>query len=81
MHNIRTRIGIAFSCFFWILPTFPALLNGQESLQQQKIIEISEAIVRRALTDTAGYNLLRQLSLIGPRLVGSENSMKAIRWA
>ena len=81
MHNIRTRIGIAFSCFFWILPTFPALLNGQESLQQQKIIEISEAIVRRVLTDTAGYNLLRQLSLIGPRLVGSENSMKAIRWA
>jgi carboxypeptidase Q len=81
MHNIRTRVGIAFSCFFWILHTFPALLNGQESLQQQKIIEISEAIVRRALTDTAGYNLLRQLSLLGPRLVGSENSMRAIQWA
>jgi hypothetical protein len=38
-------------------------------------------MVRRALSDTVGYHLLRQLSTIGPRLVGSAQSKRAIRWA
>ncbi|MBC7188119.1 MAG: peptidase M28 family protein, partial [Calditrichaeota bacterium] len=44
-------------------------------------VEVAQEIVRRALSDTVGYHLLRQLAAIGPRLVGSPASMQAIRWA
>jgi hypothetical protein len=44
-------------------------------------MEVAQEMVRRALSDTVGYHLLRQLAAIGPRLVGSPASMQAIRWA
>lgn len=41
----------------------------------------ADNIISSALKDTIGYNWTRQLCQIGPRLSGTENSMKAIKWA
>ena len=38
-------------------------------------------IVETALRERKGYEYLRELCEIGPRLSGSENSMNAINWA
>lgn len=38
-------------------------------------------LVRSALVERIGYEWLREFCEIGPRLSGSENSLKAIRWA
>ncbi|HSP87613.1 MAG TPA: M20/M25/M40 family metallo-hydrolase [Ignavibacteriaceae bacterium] len=48
---------------------------------QDKYIEISKEIVNSALKEENGYEWLDELCKFGPRLSGSENSMKAIRWA
>lgn len=44
-------------------------------------IKVAQLIVETALKERKGYEYLRELSEIGPRLSGSENSMKAINWA
>jgi len=54
---------------------------NQDSLKHERYLTIANSIVRRALSDTIGYHLLRELCAIGPRFVGSENSRKAIKWA
>lgn len=41
----------------------------------------AEKIVREALVNKNGYNWLKEFTEIGPRLSGSENSIKAIHWA
>jgi len=38
-------------------------------------------ITQRALTEKTGFMLLQELCVIGPRLSGSENSLRAIHWA
>ncbi|MBI5730996.1 MAG: M20/M25/M40 family metallo-hydrolase [Ignavibacteriales bacterium] len=47
----------------------------------QNYNEIAVKIVRSALLDKKGYEWLKELCSIGPRLSGSENSAKAIEWA
>ena len=42
---------------------------------------IAQQIVETALREQRGYEYLRELCEIGPRLSGSENSIKAINWA
>lgn len=42
---------------------------------------IADTIIRTALTEQTGYGWLKELCGIGPRLSGSEQSMKAILWA
>ena len=51
------------------------------SQDKDKYIETAKEIVSIALTEQKGYEWLRELCEIGPRLSGSENSMKAIKWA
>jgi carboxypeptidase Q len=41
----------------------------------------ADQIVKSALVNRRAYNLLNELCAIGPRLSGSENSIKAIHWA
>jgi len=43
--------------------------------------KIAQIIVETALREQRGYEYLRELCEFGPRLSGSENSMKAINWA
>ncbi len=46
-----------------------------------ELYELSKRIVRNSLLDMKGYEWLRELCEIGPRLTGSENSYRAIHWA
>ncbi len=40
-----------------------------------------DLIIKSSLTEKKGYYWLKELCQIGPRLSGSENSLKAIKWA
>lgn len=50
-------------------------------LHAQSTYEIADKFIRTSLLENQGYNWLKELCEIGPRLSGSENSMKAIKWA
>jgi carboxypeptidase Q len=56
-------------------------LSSIFSKDRDKYIGITKEIVRSALTKQNGYEWLRELCEIGPRLSGSQNSFKAISWA
>ncbi len=43
--------------------------------------ETAKKIIDSALVNREAYSLLEELCSIGPRLSGSENSLKAIHWA
>jgi len=47
----------------------------------EKYNSIAQQIVETALKEQKGYEYLRELCDIGPRLSGSKNSMTAINWA
>jgi carboxypeptidase Q len=58
-------------------------INPQQ-LQTDKLNkykDLAGSIVRKALIEEKGYSWLKDLCDIGPRLSGSENSLKAIYWA
>lgn len=58
--------------------------TNAQTLSDKKITEykkVARQFVRKALEDRKGYYLLKELTDIGPRLSGSENSIKAIYWA
>lgn len=61
------------------------LLSNELSLaQDEKInnyISVADTLTKTALRDRKGYEWLKELCEIGPRLSGSENSLKAIQWA
>lgn len=70
--------------FFLVLLTI--LISSQSIFSQssEKVVfyqSIADTIVKTALRERKGYELLRELCEIGPRLSGSENSLKAIYWA
>ncbi|OGU79193.1 MAG: hypothetical protein A2499_15390 [Stygiobacter sp. RIFOXYC12_FULL_38_8] len=50
-------------------------------LHAQSTTEIADKFIRTSLLENKGYNWLKELCEIGPRLSGSENSLKAIKWA
>lgn len=60
-----------------------ALIQAQsvDSVKHQQYMDISRKIIEMALEDRKGYTLLKELCEIGPRLSGSENSLRAIEWA
>ena len=50
-------------------------------LHAQSTSEIADKFIRTSLLENKGYNWLKELCEIGPRLSGSENSLRAIKWA
>lgn len=42
---------------------------------------VADKITKKVLNEKTGYKLLQELCEIGPRLSGSENSLRAISWA
>jgi carboxypeptidase Q len=58
----------------------PQSIN-EEQLNIEQYSKTAQQIVETALKERKGYEYLRELCEIGPRLSGSENSMKAINWA
>lgn len=64
-----------------IISIFLLALNSFSQELDKNLYELSKKIVRTALIDRKGYSWLEELCKIGPRLPGSENSIKAIQWA
>jgi hypothetical protein len=56
-------------------------LISHEEIPPRNTEEIATAMISTALSEQWGYNKLRELCGIGPRLSGSENSFRAIEWA
>ena len=52
-----------------------------DSLTLVKYTNVAEQITSSALSERKGYEMLRNLCRIGPRLSGSRNSFIAINWA
>lgn len=61
-------------CLFLYSTAFP-----QQNMDEQK--STVKAFIATALTGQQGYNWLKDLCAIGPRLCGSAESMQAILWA
>jgi len=55
--------------------------TNENSINTESHNKIAQQIVESALREQKGYEYLRELCEFGPRLSGSENSMKAIHWA
>jgi hypothetical protein len=53
----------------------------EDLIQIKEHNKIAQLIVETALRERKGYEYLRELCAIGPRLSGSEKSQKAINWA
>lgn len=56
-------------------------LNAQTLKDERQYKETADKLVRSALIEKKAYGWLKELCEIGPRLSGSENSIKAIHWA
>ena len=76
------------NCFIrFIHVSFLCLIFSTQSLSQLNASKlnhynlIADQITKKALTEKTGYKLLQELCDIGPRLSGSENSLRAIYWA
>lgn len=65
---------------FYFLIFYPFTTIYSQEIDE-KIFHLSQKIVRSSLEEMKGYNWLKVLCEIGPRLSGSENSLKAIHWA
>ena len=79
MNNILLlrSIQILFLTILFSIQLFPQL----DSAKLNNYNIIADQIRQKALVDKEGYELLRELCDIGPRLSGSENSLQAIYWA
>jgi len=82
--NRVNKIFFIFTVSFLI--GYPSLKNSiyaqQVSSERFKnYSDLADKIVRTALIEKKGYNWLKELCSIGPRLSGSENSAKSIIWA
>ncbi|MCX6167765.1 MAG: M20/M25/M40 family metallo-hydrolase [Ignavibacteriales bacterium] len=64
---------------FYLFTTINAQQLEKNKLQSYN--QIARTIVRNALTEKRGYDWLKELCTIGPRLSGSDKSLRAIHWA
>ncbi len=60
-----------------------SILSAQSTKQKvfEKYKKVADSIISRSLSEQKGYEWLKELCEIGPRLSGSENSFKAVHWA
>lgn len=66
---------------FLALIGFAVNTFSQADINEKRYLTMADSIIKTAMTDQKGYSILRNFCKIGPRLSGSENSMKAIEWA
>jgi carboxypeptidase Q len=79
--NFQSLTLILF--LFTIINSIPVMPQSEkeESLKIEEYSRTAQLIVEKALRERKGYEYLRELCEFGPRLSGSENSIKAINWA
>lgn len=70
---------LLFPFVLWTLSG--AVSQVADSISHAHYLAVSQAITRRALTDTAAYHQLRDLCRLGHRLPGSDNAARALDWA
>ena len=58
-----------------------SLFLSVQIVSGQSLTEVTDQIIRNALTQEHAYNNLKDLCAIGPRLTGSTGSLRAIKWA
>ncbi len=75
----RRKFFFTILIFFTLYTTINSQQLSTNKLQSYN--ELARTIVRKALTERKGYDWLKELCNIGPRLSGSEKSLKAIHWA
>jgi carboxypeptidase Q len=76
-YNINLRSLICLVIFLFI----PGEITSTGAQVKEEYIQTAQDLVRSSLVEQKGYKWLEELCEIGPRLSGSENSVKAIRWA
>ena len=70
------------SKYLLILLFFYCSIVGAQNEYKSLINDsLAREIVKSVLTEKKGYSYLKELCKLGPRLSGSENSLKAIYWA
>ena len=79
MRNSRLIRIIQISFLFLLIST--SSFSQSDPSNFNKYTLAADQITKKALTEKTGYKLLQELCDIGPRLSGSENSLRAIYWA
>lgn len=79
MKNSRLVRIIQISFLFLQISTFS--FSQLDPSNFNKYTLAADQITKKALTEKTGYKFLQELCDIGPRLSGSENSLRAIYWA
>ena len=69
------------SLLFFIIFTNFAFSQSLDNNKIEKYFIIADKIIKYALENEEGYKLLEGFCQFGPRLSGSENSLKSIFWA
>lgn len=78
----KMLLNIFFLSSFILLPLMNETQAQNLSPEKLKSYEdLAAKMVRTVLVDQKGYDWLKELCKIGPRMSGSEKSMKAIKWA
>lgn len=78
---MRKTDYLFFKLFLPVAFIFALIVSVHSQTLNQQYLDISDKIVRTALIDQKGYKLLGELCEIGPRLSGSDESLRAIYWA
>lgn len=79
---MKTLLPVIFCSIIIFLISFsPSYTQQLLPNKLQNYNNLAVKIVRSALIDRKGYEWLKELCDIGPRLSGSEKSLKAIYWA
>jgi len=79
LRNSRLIRIIQISFLFLLIST--SSFSQSDPSNFNKYTLAADQITKKALTEKTGYKLLQELCDIGPRLSGSENSLRAIYWA
>src|SRR5262245_58328435 len=67
--------------FIYALVALSLVFPSHDCLTQSASSEAASAIFKEGMTNLHAYQMLSELTAIGPRLSGSENSEKAVKWA
>lgn len=81
MKSTAAKLALIFIFFIQSNNSFSQIQSYLDSITALKYKEVAGKFVSMALRDRIGYEALRNLCHIGPRLSGSRNSLIAINWA
>jgi carboxypeptidase Q len=77
------KINLSIALIFILIFSLNSILSAQSTNQKifEKYNNVADLFIKYSLFEQKGYEWLKELCKIGPRLSGSDNSLKAIFWA